>query len=69
MSQGLIVLISGEGTNLQAIIDACNTKAIPANIVHVFSNSTVAGGLNKADTAGIAHTALKWSRKQETRKQ
>lgn len=69
MPQGLIVLISGNGTNLQAIIDACEDGAIPANVVHVFSNSNNAGGLQKAENANIPHTVLNWSCQMETRKQ
>lgn len=34
----IAVLISGQGNNLQAIIDACQTQQIPAEIVCVISN-------------------------------
>ena len=56
----LTVLISGEGTNLQALIDACASKP-PApgftntSISHVVSNKKEAGGLRRAERAGI-HT-------------
>lgn len=34
----LTVLISGSGTNLQALIDACSTDALPnTKITHVIS--------------------------------
>ena len=34
----LTVLISGSGTNLQALIDACGTDALPnTSITHVIS--------------------------------
>ena len=37
----LTVLISGSGTNLQALIDACGTDALPnTNITHVISKYT-----------------------------
>ena len=47
------VLISGTGTNLQALIDACAASNFPAEIVRVISNETNAGGLSKAANAGI----------------
>ena len=34
----VVVLISGSGTNLQAIIDAIRSRALPAEIVVVVSN-------------------------------
>lgn len=47
------VLISGSGTNLQALIDACKDKNFPAEIVLVFSNKESAYGLKRAEYAGI----------------
>ena len=47
------VLISGSGTNLQALIDACASKDFPAEIVLVISNRADAGGLGRAERAGI----------------
>ena len=47
------VLISGRGSNLGALIDACATSNFPAEIVRVISNETNAGGLVKAAKAGI----------------
>lgn len=54
----LAVLISGGGSNLQAIIDACNASDYPAEIVLVFSNQTQAGGLERARRAGIRAEAI-----------
>lgn len=48
------VLISGSGTNLQALIDACAQPDFPAQIVLVVSNRADAGGLERAARAGIA---------------
>lgn len=48
------VLISGSGTNLQALIDACAASDFPAEIVLVISNRADAGGLERARRAGIA---------------
>lgn len=48
----LAVLISGEGTNLQALIDAQNTPSLPnTRIVLVLSNRKHARGLIRASTA------------------
>lgn len=42
------VLISGGGTNLQAIIDACEANVLPAEVVLVVSNASKAYGLERA---------------------
>lgn len=47
------VLISGRGTNLQALIDACAAPDFPARIVLVVSNVAGAYGLKRAEAAGI----------------
>jgi len=49
----LVVLISGNGSNLQAIIDACASGELPASIVSVISNKADAYGLTRAKNAGI----------------
>ncbi len=48
------VLISGSGSNLQALIDACSDSESPAEIVLVISNQADAFGLTRAQNAGIA---------------
>lgn len=48
------VLISGSGTNLQALIDACAVPDFPAEITKVISNRPDAGGIARAERAGIA---------------
>ena len=52
MSGKLVVLISGNGSNLQAIIDACQ-KDLPAEVSAVISNDPDAFGLQRATKAGI----------------
>ena len=47
------VLISGNGTNLQALIDACIAPSYPAEIVLVISNTASAKGIVRAREAGI----------------
>jgi len=49
----IVVLISGSGSNLQAIIDKCRSKYIHAKIVCVISNNPKAYGLERAKSAGI----------------
>jgi phosphoribosylglycinamide formyltransferase-1 len=48
------VLISGRGSNLQALIDACAKLDFPAEIACVISNVAGAEGLVRAERAGIA---------------
>ncbi len=47
------VLISGRGSNLQALIDACAAPSYPAEIALVVSNVAGAYGLERAAEAGI----------------
>lgn len=54
----IVVLVSGQGSNLQALIDACQQGRIAATIVAVFSNNAQAYGLQRAEEAGIAAQAL-----------
>ncbi|WP_440053268.1 phosphoribosylglycinamide formyltransferase [Pseudoalteromonas sp. T1lg65] len=49
----LVVLISGSGSNLQAIIDACQSGYIRGSVVSVISNKADAYGLTRAKNAGI----------------
>lgn len=49
----IAVLISGSGTNLQALIDACAKPDYPAQIALVISNNASAYGLERATKAGI----------------
>jgi len=47
------VLISGRGSNLQAIIDACENGKIAAKVAVVISNKPDAGGLERAKKHNI----------------
>lgn len=49
----LVVLISGNGSNLQAIIDAVSAGQLPAQVTLVISNRREAYGLQRAARAGI----------------
>jgi phosphoribosylglycinamide formyltransferase-1 len=58
MTKRISVLISGSGSNLQALIDACAAPDFPAEIVQVISNKADAFGLKRAEKAGIPTTII-----------
>ena len=58
MGRRLGVLISGRGSNLQAIIDAVAGGRLDASIAVVVSNKPNAGGLERASAAGIETAVL-----------
>jgi len=53
MTLRVAVLISGRGSNLQSLIDACSGADFPAEIVTVISNVPDVFGLERAQAAGI----------------
>ena len=53
MTSRLVILISGNGSNLQAILDACSSGELDATVVSVISNKAEAYGLIRARDAGI----------------
>lgn len=54
----IVVLISGSGSNLQAIIDACQAQHIKGQVVGVLSNKADAYGLVRAQQANIATATI-----------
>ena len=48
------VLVSGGGTNLQAILDRVADGSLPARVAVVISNRAGAGALARAERAGVA---------------
>ena len=59
----VVVLLSGSGSNLQALIDSCRSEDSPVRIRAVVSNRADAYGLQRAaaagiDTAVLAHTGF-----------
>ena len=52
------VLISGRGSNLQALVEAARRPDYPAEIVLVVSNEPTAAGLERAADAGIAPATI-----------
>lgn len=53
MNSRFVVLISGNGSNLQAILDACASGVLPASVVCVISNKADAYGLVRAKDVGV----------------
>ena len=49
----LVVLASGNGSNLQAVLDACANGELPAQVVAVVSDTSTAFALQRAATAGV----------------
>tara|TARA_B100000678_G_scaffold286729_1_gene291983 strand:- start:340 stop:939 length:600 start_codon:yes stop_codon:yes gene_type:complete len=58
LKRRLGVLISGRGSNLQAIIDAISNRQLDATIAVVISNRADADGLGRAREAGIEAICL-----------
>ncbi|HVN52892.1 MAG TPA: phosphoribosylglycinamide formyltransferase [Anaerolineaceae bacterium] len=61
----LVILISGNGTNLQAVLDACAAGKIAARVVAVFSNQADAYGLQRARQAGVPAFHLQKTREMD----
>ena len=54
----LIILISGRGSNMAAIADACTTRALNARVSCVIADRPEAAGLKLAAARGLATQAL-----------
>lgn len=53
MTARLVVLVSGSGTNLQALLDACADPAYGASVVAVGADRDGTEGLARAERAGV----------------
>ena len=53
MTARFVVLISGNGSNLQAILEACESGELDAKVVSLISNKAEAFGLARAKNAGV----------------
>jgi phosphoribosylglycinamide formyltransferase-1 len=49
----LVVLVSGSGTNLQALLDACADPGYGASVVGVGADRSDIAGLDRAEKAGV----------------
>ncbi|WP_409161553.1 phosphoribosylglycinamide formyltransferase [Pectobacterium sp. B2J-2] len=56
--KNIVVLFSGHGSNLQALIDACKNGRLKGKIAAVFSNNAEAYGLERAQNAAIPTCVL-----------
>jgi phosphoribosylglycinamide formyltransferase-1 len=66
--KNIVILISGRGSNMQAIVDAAHEQQWPARIAAVISNRADAAGLQFAAEKGIA-TAVVANKDYATRAQ
>ncbi len=58
MQKNIVILISGQGSNMEAIVQACQREGWPARIAAVVSNRPQAAGLAWAAAQGIETKAL-----------
>lgn len=58
MSRRLAVLASGQGSNLQAILEACAQQVLDAEVVVVVSDRRGARALERARSAGVTEVSL-----------
>lgn len=61
----LVVLLSGSGSNLQAILDACASGELPATVAAVLSNKAGAYGLERARQAGVPAVVIEKARDED----
>jgi len=54
---GIVVLVSGRGSNLQALLDAKARGELPVEFRAVISNQPDAPALERAAAAGVTHQA------------
>ena len=59
MSTRLVVLVSGSGTNLQALLDACASPSYGATVVAVGADRDGIEGLTRAERAGVPTFVLR----------
>ena len=55
MRERLATLISGGGTTMQAIIEACRSGEIPMDVACVIASTPTAGGMKKARDLGVSY--------------
>lgn len=63
----LVVLISGSGSNLQAILDACASGKLQGQVCAVISNRADAYGLARAHQAGVPGMVMEKRKDQDRR--
>jgi phosphoribosylglycinamide formyltransferase-1 len=61
------VLVSGSGTNLQAVLDAVRGRELDARVAVVISNVATAGALERARAAGVEAVVIEHQRYADRR--
>lgn len=56
----IAILISGRGSNMQALVEACKNPEFPAEVVLVLSNKSDAKGLEFAKSRGIKTSVIEY---------
>ena len=67
MKHKLLIFASGAGTNFKAVVEACNSGIIPAEVVALAYNKEAAGCATLAKELGIETYFVPWERKVLTR--
>ena len=67
MNARLVVLVSGAGTNLQALIDACSDPKYGAAVIAVGADRDGIAALDRANAAGISDIHRKSGRFRHSR--
>jgi phosphoribosylglycinamide formyltransferase-1 len=62
----LVVLASGNGSNLQTILDACEVGALPAQVTAVISDRQAAFALERARTQQVPAVCHPWQPYRQT---
>ncbi|MBV8148446.1 MAG: GNAT family N-acetyltransferase, partial [Candidatus Eremiobacteraeota bacterium] len=62
-----VVMVSGNGTNLQAVLDGARAGVLPIDVAAVVSNNSRAYANERARRAGTPLIVLPWNRKEEAR--
>jgi phosphoribosylglycinamide formyltransferase-1 len=65
--QRLVVMASGGGTNLQAVIDACSSGRVTSDIAGVVVNRATALAIERAQRAALPTVVAAWDRANESR--
>ena len=63
----LVVMVSGGGTNLQAVLDACENGTIPAKVVGVIASKDGVYALERAKKAGVPGVVVASKQYKDTR--
>jgi phosphoribosylglycinamide formyltransferase-1 len=63
----VVVMASGNGTNLQAVLDGVGAGTLPIELVGVVVNNPQARAIERARNAGVSPTVIPWQRKDEPR--